>query len=229
MLIKGTFVSQPSGSLGGITASHNRSGYYLRSRIVPVNPNTVQQQAVRNLAGTLASAWVNTLTDVQRAAWDVYGSNVAMTNRVGDTIYLTGLNHFIRCNVPRMQALLPMVEDAPTIFSLADMTLPAIAVSEATQECTLAYTNTDAWAVDDDGFMALSLSRPMNPSINYFKGPYRYSGVVYGNTATPPTSPELIDVPFPVVEDQRVFGFVRVGLPDGRLSTPVRLHHDVQA
>ena len=223
MLIKGSFVSQPSGSLGGITASHNRSGTYLRARVIPVNPNTVFQQAIRNIAGNLATAWVTSLTQVQRDAWDVYGTNVAMLNRVGDTIFLTGLNHFLRSNTPRIQVGIPRIDDAPVVFALTDVTLPGFSVQFAGQTATLAYTNTDEWAVADDGFLSLAVSRPENPSINYFKGPYRFADVELGNTATPPTSPLVAAVPFPVALGQKVFAFVRGQSPDGRLSMPIRL------
>ena len=222
MLIKGTFVSQPSGSLGGITASHGRSGTYLRARVVPVNPNTVWQQAVRNIAGNLATAWVTQLTSVQREAWEAYAAQVAMTNAVGDTIYLTGLNHFLRSNTPRIQAGLARVDDGPTIYALTDMTLPVMSISEATQQSSIAYTDTDDWANEVGGFLMSSLSRPKNVTINYFKGPYRYTDVTLG-AASPPTSPEVGTVPFPVVAFQRVYALIRCGLADGRLSQPVRI------
>ena len=48
MLFRGTHLTDASGSLSGVTYSHNRGGAYTRNRSIPVNPNTVQQQAVRN-------------------------------------------------------------------------------------------------------------------------------------------------------------------------------------
>ena len=48
MLFKPTIVASLSGSLGGITASHNRFGAYLRERVIPVNPGTQPQVIVRN-------------------------------------------------------------------------------------------------------------------------------------------------------------------------------------
>ncbi len=223
MLFKGTFGAGMSGSLGGITASHGRSGSYLRARVVPVNPNTFYQQEIRNIAGNLATAWVTTLTAIQRAAWTAYADQVAMVNRLGDTIYLTGLNHFVRSNVPRIQAGFARVDDAPTIFALTDVTLPSFTISEATQQASVVYDNGDAWAIIDDGFLKCDISRPTNPTINYFKGPYRFTGTVDGDTALPPTSPETMAVPFPVVQNQRVNMLCRGALPDGRLSQPIRV------
>jgi hypothetical protein len=228
MLFKGVFQAQASGSVGGLTASHGRSGSYFRQRSIPVNPNTSFQQAMRNITGNLATAWVTTLTDVQRAAWDAYGDAVAMTNRVGDTIYLTGLNHFIRSNAPRIQASEPRVDDAPTIFALTDVTLPSMTISEGTQLVSVAYDNTDAWANEVGGFLKFDLSRPNNPTINYFKGPYRFTDKEIG-LAVPPTSPKTATVPFPVVEGQNVFALLRGALVDGRLSQAIRIGTTVAA
>ena len=228
MLVKGVFVSEMSGSVGGLTGSHGRSGSYFRARVVPVNPNTVFQQEIRNLQGNLASAWVNTLTPAQRAAWDLYGASVATTNRVGDTIFLTGLNWFIAMNVSRLQLPLAQVDDGPTIFALTDVTLPTMSISEATQEVSVSFTGTDAWANEIGGYLRFALSRPKNPTINYFKGPYRFTGWAVGGVA-PPTSPETADVPFPVVQGQRVFALLRGGLLDGRISSDIRIFADVAA
>ncbi len=223
MLIKGAFVSGMSGSVGGVTASHGRSGAYFRARVPPVNPNTIYQQAVRTIQANLASAWVNELSEVQRDAWDVYGSQVATTNRVGDTIYLTGLNWFIAMNLPRMQCGLLRESDAPTVFALASLTLPTWEVDEAGQESSLTYTNTDAWAIAVGGYLRIAMSRPQNPSVKYFKGPYRYLDFEPG-AVIPPTSPLVSAVNFPVVEGQRVFAMVRASTPDGRISAEVRLN-----
>jgi hypothetical protein len=171
---------------------------------------------------------VNTLTPVQRAAWDLYGASVAVINRTGDTIYLTGLNWFIAMNVSRLQTGLLQVDDGPTIFALTDVTLPVMTISEGTQLASIAYTDTDAWANELDGYLRFSLSRPKNPTINYFKGPYRYTDKEVGGLV-PPTSPVTATVPFPVVEGQRVFALLRGGLADGRISSDIRVFADVAA
>ena len=39
-IMKTTIVGPLSGSFGGLTASHNRGGQYLRQRSTPTNPNS---------------------------------------------------------------------------------------------------------------------------------------------------------------------------------------------
>ena len=48
MKFKGMIGSMFSGSSGGVTASHNRGGYYLRQRVVPSDPASTLQLKVRS-------------------------------------------------------------------------------------------------------------------------------------------------------------------------------------
>ena len=57
MKILSALATAVSGSIGGITGSHNRGGMYLRSRVIPVNPQTVDQLAARNRLATQSSGW----------------------------------------------------------------------------------------------------------------------------------------------------------------------------
>jgi len=94
-------VVQMSGSIAGDTFARNRYGNYCRARTKPTNPNTSRQQDVRASLAFLTDRWSNTLTALQRAAWNLYGDSVAMTNRLGETTKLTGFNHYIRSNIER--------------------------------------------------------------------------------------------------------------------------------
>jgi len=221
MIFKSQVLTQASGSVGGLTYSHNRGGMYTRARATPTNPGSPLQSAIRQIMGDLAKRWSNVLTPGQRVAWTLYADNVPLINKLGEAKSIPGLAMYVRCNTPRVQATLAVVDDGPTLYTLPNFTAPVMTIDEAGQECSLAYTATDAWAIELGGAMLLQLSRPQNPSINYFKNPYRFAGHEAG-LVVPPTSPLVVDVPFPVVEGQKIFGFVRVCMADGRLSEPFR-------
>jgi hypothetical protein len=70
-------VAGASGSIRGLTASHNRGGQYFRGRTIPTNPNSVFQQAVRNNLSVLQTRFLSTLTAAQRLAWTTYGQKHA--------------------------------------------------------------------------------------------------------------------------------------------------------
>lgn len=214
---------QMSGSMGGITASRNAAGTYFRQRSIPVNPATAQQQAVRNAMSQLAAAWVSVLSSAQRAAWVTYSDNVPLTDKLGAQINVGGLPMYQRSNVPRLQAGLPRVDDAPTIFDLGDFTTPTLTVAVLATALQVSFDNSDAWANEDDSAMLVYGSRPVNASIAFFKGPYRLAGTIDGDSTTPPTSPATLTNPFPFVAGQRVFTQFRVSRADGRLSSVQRL------
>lgn len=219
-------VAAVSGSIGGVTFSRNRGGPYMRTRAIPVNPNTTFQQEVRSLMATLTSGWIDDLTEDQRAAWDTYALNVHLPNPLGADRNVGGLGMYVRSNIPRLQAdpaTYPRVDDAPTIFNLGTYTLPTLGNAiESAQTADVTFDNTDDWAGEAASGLLIFGSRAKNPSINYMKGPYRFAHEVEGNITTPPTSPATVTWPFPFTEGHRLFAFFRVTRADGRLSSPFR-------
>lgn len=220
MKIKSSLMTEASGSIGGITASHNRGGLYLRARVIPVNPNTPQQQAIRGFVAQLSSLWLSVLSALQRGAWDTYALNVPLPDRLGEPRNVGGLAMYIRSNVPRLQVGLPRVDDGPTIYNLGAYTAGTFAPpSEATQASDVVFAATDAWVGEDDAAMIFFWSRAQNSSVNYFKGPYRSTTTILGDLALPPTPPLPIDASFPFVAGQAVFVRQNVTRADGRLAT----------
>jgi len=223
MKFKSALVTQISGSIGGMTGSHNRGGMYFRARATPVNPNTVPQQAVRGFFAQLANLWVNVLTPGQRAAWDLYALNVLLPDPLGEPRNAGGLGMYIRSNIPRLQVGLPRVDTAPAIFDLGDFTPPTVGIlSAGAGTISVAFNILDAWVGEDDASMLMYVSRPANPSINYFKGPYRISDQIAGDLALPPASPQVLSLTFPYVLDQRAFFRFNVTRADGRYGSEVR-------
>ena len=223
MLFKGQFATQMSGSVNGLTASRGRGGSYFRDRALPVNPSTPFQQEIRALFGSLASRWVTGLTQVQRATWDLYASSVEKTNRIGDPHFNTGLDWYIAMNVRREQAGLTRVDTAPGFFNLGILTEPVIdSIDSVAGTMDVSFDNTDGWAVEDEGALMVYISRPVNESINFFKGPYRLAATILGDGITPPTSPVVVTLPFPVIVGQKLFvRFAGVRF-DGRLTNEFR-------
>lgn len=230
-LIKlGGGVADIRGSIGGTVFSKNRYGSYTRNRTIPVDPGSTAQTKIRATLGQVRDAWFNTLSAAQRAAWATYASNVQVLNRLGESITLTGWNMFARTNTAMLYNDYAIVADAPTDFSLAeqDATL-AITVSEATQLISVAFDDTMTWCDEDGASLMLYASRPQNPTVNFFKGPYLIAGKIEGDSVSPPTSPVTIAVPFACVEGQKIFAQARIVRADGRLSEPFRVNCTVAA
>lgn len=218
------------GSIGGQTFSRNRFGNYMRARITPVNPQSTRQNLVRTAIQSLAQAWSNTLTALQRAAWDLYASNIVRTNALGAQIKLTGFNHFIRSNTAILQGGGVVVPAGPTVMTLPPSDPLMIGtVDEAGQQISVAFDDTLDWLDQDLGGMLISMSAPKSTGTNFVGGPFRYAGLLAGDAVTPLTSPQVMAVPFPVAEGQVVVVRARIFEEDGRLTDPFRSQSHVTA
>lgn len=210
---------QRSGSVGGAVYSHNRYGAYIRARSVPVNPNTARQVAARNLTRNLSIAWQVELTQAERDVWDAVADVIDWVNALGDSVTLTGLNWYIRTNTARMQGSLPRVDDASGVLALAQAeTALVVTGSAATQQLSVAFDDGKSWVNDDDAGQLVHMGIGQSPARKFFGGPWRYAGVILGDSVTPPTSPQTLVAPYPLVDGQRIWMKTRITLADGRLS-----------
>jgi hypothetical protein len=225
MLIKlGEIVSQASGTLRGTTYSHNRYGAYVRNGTIPVNPQSDRQTTVRSFFQDLTQHWSQTLTQAQRDQWTTYGENVPILNRLGDQVLLTGLGHYIRSNVPRLLAGLTRVDAGPVIFTLPEVDSAAdCGYTADDQKCAVAFTDTLDVYDEDDAALLVYVGNPVNPTIDFFNGPFRFADSIDGDSVTPPTSPTEVDSPFTIQTAQRVYHRFRITRADGRLSNFFRL------
>ena len=223
-LIKfGGGITEMRGSIAGNVYSRNRYGAYARARTKPVNPNTGYQQVVRAIVTYLTTYWSQTVTSAQRTAWNLYAANVVMLNKLGESVHLSGFNHFIRSNSARIQAGLAIVAAGPTTFELPEADESIVAtMSEAAGTLSLAYDDGEDWCDEDGAGLIIRQGVPQNAQRNFFGGPFRFHACVEGDSVTAPTSPEANTATFAFVEGQRVWVSCRISRADGRLSEPFR-------
>lgn len=212
-------VTQMSGRIGGDVHARNSTSNYIRAGTKPINPNTARQIVVRSLVAELTARWGATLTAVQRTAWNLYAASVAMKNRLAETIYLSGFNHYVRSNVFRMQGGMAVVDAGPVIFELPAHD-PAfnVSISEATQQITTTYDDTMDWNNETGGGLWCYMGSPQNAQRSFFNGPWRYCGGLNGVTGAPPASPQVLACSFVASEGQHIWVSARLFRADGRLS-----------
>lgn len=226
MLFKSQVYTQASGSIGGVTYSRNKGGMYTRARAIPTNPNSPRQAAVRAAMANLVVQWGETLTQAQRDIWIDYAANVTVTNRLGEQVHRSAQQMFLRGCIPRVLAGLDLPTFGPFAFDLGFFTEPTLTIDTANDEVDVAFEASDPWANEDGAAMIIQASRPQNPTVEFFKGPYQTAGYILGDGTTPPTSPAAITLPFAVQAGQRVFFRVSVTREDGRLSAGFRNFDD---
>lgn len=229
MKTKGALLGTMSGSIGGATASRNRGGQYFRQRVVPTNPNSSRQAAVRAIFSGLVTAWLDTLTAAQRAAWKGYADGTPRTNALGDELILTGQQMYIACNTARLQAGLSRVDAAPTTNNrgesptLIDGDTGGVANTIEFASGALT-TNVDiSAAASDDGDALLFIGEPVNASINYFKGPYQFAAATsFASTDTVANftnATGTLGMTTPLVGGQYRPARAVLAYDDGRVST----------
>ena len=214
-------ITQMSGSIAGTVFARNRFGNYCRPRTKPVNPNSTRQAAQRGYMANLVAAWANLLNSTQRIAWATYASAIAMKNRLGEVVYITGFNHYVRSNTLRLQHAVARVDNGPT-----DLSLPAkdptfsIACNAGNQHISFTFDNTLPWASQVGGFLSLFQGQPQKVTRNFFGGPWQFAGALDGE-AVPPVSPKFKIAPMTLTVGQKVWCYARICEVNGRVSEPM--------
>ena len=221
MLVKfGGGVIDARGSIAGNVFSRNRYGNYVRARTTPINPQSGRQSAIRTIVSYVTTLWLGLLTQAQRDAWNVFASNVPTTNKLGESIFLSGFNQFVKSNIVAVNLGLAPVSAGPVIFTLpGEDTDFTAALDAGTGKISVGFDPLRDWVDEDDGALVVQAGIPVNASVQFFGGPWRHAGHVQGNLALPPTSPDAtIDIPFAVADDQKVFVRAKILRADGRVS-----------
>lgn len=221
MLVKyGAGIIQASGSIAGMTFARNRFGNYVRPRTKPVNPRSDRQSEARVRIQMLAEYWHSAaMSDAERGAWEAYADAVAMKNRLGETINLTGYNHFIRSNASLLAAGGVIVEPGPEEQALpeADETL-AVAGDNGTQLLTVAFDIAKLWALETGGYLLVEMGMPQLHTRNFFGGPWRTAAAIAGIDTTGVASPQTMVAPFTLTNNQKIWTRACIIRKDGRAS-----------
>lgn len=171
MLFLSDRFTSASGSIGGTTFSHNRFGMYTRARRMPVNPNTASQQDARNAFASGSAAWRD-LTEAQRDAWDVYAAATPVTNRLGQTVFLTGQQQFVASYslVTRLGGTAPA--DGPTTPGRQPIGTPTVVIDASTPS----FVASGLDAALDTGRVGAFVGPPQSAGVAFFAGPYQLIG-----------------------------------------------------
>lgn len=178
MKFKSALITQASGSIGGITFATGIGGMFMRARAIPVNPNTEAQNSVRSVLGALTSFW-NTITPNQRNGWNAYAAQVPLPDTFGDPRLVSGFNHFIRSNSPRLRALgsSAIVSNAPSLFNIGSTPiLVAVGSVINTPDVLVSTIEVDiidaADPADTEAYIFVYVSPPFNQNRTFHRGPF---------------------------------------------------------
>ena len=97
LIVPGAVVSVLSGKIGGTVFARNRGGAYARSYAIPTRVTSDTAQLVKAAFAAASQAYAN-LTTAQIMAWDAYGQENPVSNRIGQLITLKGQSWYVGCN-----------------------------------------------------------------------------------------------------------------------------------
>lgn len=212
-------IIQMSGSIAGNVHARNRFGNYTRPRTKPVNPRSVRQEAIRAILSYLAEYWHTDLDNTERGLWNTYAAAINWLNRLGETVKLTGFNHFIRTNAAQLTMGETVLAAAPTILSLPEKDTDLIVSAEDIAAQTFTLTcSTDGWAANGDPKFGILLyqGKPQLASRDFFNGPWRFMDFIDATEGAAGTG--TYDAPFSFALGQKVFFQARVMTESGRMS-----------
>lgn len=168
----------------------------------------------------LTEEWGDLLTPAQRAAWENYAAAISWLNRLGETVKLTGFNHFIRSNFARLAVGEALIAEGPIVLTLPHGDPLMVVTIGAAAGITVAFDDTLDWVDEDSGFFMIDLGQPQNATRNFFGGPYRFDSFIQGDSTTPPTTPDgpTATTTWSFLEGQIIWARAKILREDGRVS-----------
>lgn len=169
-----------SGSLAGTTVSHNRGGAYMRTKVVPTNPQTPAQTGVRNEFGFLSSNWRN-LTAAERLQWNAVTTQFKRKDTLGNIHTLSGINLYKGLNQALFVAGQSLLVAPPVPAGATNINTASVAISAGGSTMVLTHAPTPTPAGNT---IVVYATAPLSPGISFVKNQLRKITTIPAATAT---------------------------------------------
>ncbi|HVM46948.1 MAG TPA: hypothetical protein VMU04_02925 [Candidatus Acidoferrum sp.] len=132
-----------SGKLGLTVTYPGRTGLIRRTKVTPKNPNTLDQQLVRQRLRSTAQAY-DALTEAQQDAWISAAAALKTKPRLGQSGALTGLQFYTKVNCALLAIGAPTVDVPPALTNIGILPIDALQITNANGQITLKLHTTGA-------------------------------------------------------------------------------------
>lgn len=174
-------VSEMRGKLNGSVFSKNRGGAYIRTKVTPVNPQSLAQGLVRATLTNLSQAWRG-LTEAERLAWCGAVSSFTGTDIFGDIKTPSGINLFNKLNLNLATIGVAPINLPPLPQSVGYVDSLALTASAGGNTISAAYTAIGGSAGQT---VVVEATSGLSAGKNFVKSEYRVIGTFAGGAATP--------------------------------------------
>ena len=164
-IMLGTVAGAASGSVGNLTVSHNRGGYYMRMRVIPTKVTNQWTVNVRDIMASCSRAW-GALDPADQAAWNTWANANPVVDRLGQKQALFGNAAYCMLNCRLLQAGQVPITVPPVVAAPEPLATLSAVASAGGGTCLLTFTATPLGAADQLWSEAALL---VNPGVNYFK------------------------------------------------------------
>jgi hypothetical protein len=174
-------VADMRNKLNGSVFARNRGGAYVRTKVTPLNPQSVRQVAARNLLTSLAQGF-RALTQEQITAWNEATSQWQTTDIFSDLVSPTGLALYVRlnANISNGGGSLITTPPAPTgATALTNLALSAEVTGDVF-EMDFAPASVPA-----DHALYVESTAMLSPGINNANSRFRYIAVLGAASTSP--------------------------------------------
>jgi len=173
-------VADMRNKLNGTVFSKNRYGAYARTKVTPVNPQTLSQQAARNNLSTNSQAWRG-LTEAQRQGWIDAAASFPFTDIFGNSKILSGSALYVKLNNNLVNTGNAAIADAPSPVAIPAINSVTLTAAD-TPSFSLAF---DPSPIAADFEMMVFATPNVTPGKYFVKNLYRFIGSVAAAGATP--------------------------------------------
>ena len=173
----GALIGNLSGSLGSVTASHNRYGSHFRPRTIPINPDTQYQQTVKGNFGVVSGGWT-ALAAANRAQWATFAANNPVVDNLGQSQNLSANAAYVMLNLRLKQCGAALITAPPVGAAPAGLTSLTLEADIGAGDVELAYTATPLAANDK---LVVRAAVVDTASINFMKNKYKL--IAYSSAA----------------------------------------------
>jgi len=159
------------GKLGGSVFMRNKSGYVMKQKTTPINPQSNTQMQRRQVVSLHSRTWAE-LTGTQRTEWNSLALLLGRTDYFGDSYYMSGFNVYNLCNINLKLINRPLLSDAPTPRAI--VALVGVSVNTIYQSGNSILLDFTGQTTDTNVYHAVYCSPCISAGINYNKKNFAY-------------------------------------------------------
>jgi hypothetical protein len=200
----GAIISEIRNKIAATVYTKNKAGASIRNRVTPINRKSSAQTLRRQQLASYSSQWRG-LTQAQRDGWNSGAANFPQTDNLGQTIFLTGEQLYVRCNANLVLTGNAAITDCPTPASFEVLAFTSLTVSAGGGTLSLAFSPTVPAGFE----LVVRATAPVSAGKSFVSdSAFRFIQSV----APAATSPQALGVAYALVfgsianaEDQKIF------------------------